>query len=139
MHWIMYSLISTAGFTGVVLIFKQITKSWLKSEIINFYFFLFMTVTFLLFSVFKKSSFKMDSHLLYWFLALSFVSFIANYFNIISIGLAPNPGYVKAIQSLQIVFIGVLSYLLLGSSLNSKAFAWIALILWGLYLVVSYG
>jgi drug/metabolite transporter (DMT)-like permease len=93
----------------------------MKAEIINFYFFLFMTFTFLIFSLFKKAPFKVEPHLLYWFLVLSVVSFIANYFNILSIDLAPNPGYVKAIQSIQIIFISVISYLLLGSSLGYRA------------------
>ena len=137
MNWIFATIISSIAFAGVSLLLKKLTQYSLTPEILNFYFWIITSITFLAFALYKKSSFKIDKGSLVWFLVLSIVAFVANYFSIIALKLAPNPGYVRAIQSANIVLITVSSIFLFGSTISIKAILGIMLILGGLYLLTS--
>ena len=137
MNWIFAAIISSIAFAGIPLLLKKLTQYSLTSEIINFYFWLITSMTFLAFAIYRKSSFKIDKGSLVWFLVLSVVAFFANYFSIIALKLAPNPGYVRAIQSANIVLITVSSIFLFGSTISIKTILGITLILGGLYLLTS--
>jgi drug/metabolite transporter (DMT)-like permease len=137
MNWILATIISSIAFAGISLLLKKLTQYPLTPEILNFYFWITTSITFLAFALYKKSSFKISTDSLVWFLVLSIVAFVANYFSIIALKLAPNPGYVRAIQSANIIIITVSSIFLFGSTISIKMILGIMLILGGLYLLTS--
>jgi len=78
MNWILLTIISSIAFAGISLLLTRLTQHQLTPEIINFYFWVITSITFLAFAVYKKSSFKIDKGSLVWFLVLSIVAFVAN-------------------------------------------------------------
>lgn len=62
--------------------------------------------------------------------------FIANMFLFYSIDKSPNPGYARAVKSLNIVFLTLIGYFLFNKQLTFEKILGILLILIGVYIVV---
>lgn len=137
MNWVVFSIISTAAFAGITLVLKKLTQSTLSSEIINFYFFLVTAGAFLLFALYKKTPVKADSSTWIWFGLLAGFAFVANYYGVTALKAAPNPGYVRAIQTLQIVLVTIAGIYLFDSAISAKTIAGIILAVFAVYLISS--
>lgn len=137
MNWIIYSAISTLSFTGVVLLFKKLTEFDMKVEIINLYVFILTALTFLCFALFKKSPLQIAANSWHWFILLAIFAFFGNYYSLAALQTAPNPGYVRAIKSLEIVLVTAGSIMLFSSSISYRAMLGIFLTMGGLYLITS--
>ena len=135
MSWVTASIISTLAFSGIALFLKKLTQFAFPSEIINVYFWVFTAIIFIIFSLYKKDSFKLDSGSIIWFILLAVAAFVYNYYYVIALKSAPNPGYVRAIQSANIILVTIFSIFLFGSSISIKMVVGIILILGGLSLL----
>ncbi|MCJ7703436.1 MAG: EamA family transporter [Anaerolineales bacterium] len=117
-NWIYYSLITVISFTMMSLIFKKLTTLEPKSEIINFYFFFFSTLAISISLFFRQTKFRIPTKTLPLFLLLAIIAVFGNYASISAIRLAPNPGYVKGIQTLEVVLLTIASYFLFRSEIT---------------------
>ena len=116
--WLIYTLISVVFMAGMVLILKKLTLQGINAAVI-------------LFILFSVAAFVFGGHLLvtrtkldvsFWPLILIVIaavfSYVANLLQVKSIALAPNPGYVFAIVSLNVVLVTVMSYFLFASEIS---------------------
>jgi drug/metabolite transporter (DMT)-like permease len=137
MSWIVSSIISALAFAGVSLLLKRLTQFSFSSEIINLYFWLTTSIAFFLFVIYKKTSFTVSKESWIWFLILALVAFVANYFSVEAIKLAPNPGYVRAIQASRIVLVTLLSVFLFQSEFTIRTLLGVIVIIGGVILITS--
>jgi len=118
MNWIYYSIITVFSFTMMSLIFKKLTMLEPKTEIINFYFFFFSTLAISGSLFLRQIKFRIQSNTIPLFLLLALIAVFGNYASISAIRLAPNPGYVKGIQTLEVVLLTIASYFLFRSEIT---------------------
>ena len=135
--WILYSLISVVSISIMTLLFKHLLNSGINPEIINFYFFLISTVAFLGFLVAKSSNFNIPKSSIPIFVILGLLALSYNYFDLLAIKIAPNPGYVEAILTMKIIIITLLSFLLFKSDLNMTKAIGIGLCILGTFLLTK--
>lgn len=118
MSWISHSIIALFSISFLVLILKRLTQFKMEPEIINFYFFLITTIFFFFIIMLKRTSFQIPYNSLPYFILAGFIAIIYNYFSIIAIDNAPNPGYVEAIVSFRVIIILFLSLILFDSQIT---------------------
>ena len=135
MSWITQAFIAMLSISSMVLIFKRLTQFDMKPEIINFFFFLFTTLAFLVLILFKKTRIEIPTTAVPLFILIAIIAVVYNYFSISAIGAAPNPGYVEAIYSFRIVIILIASIFLFGSSITLTKMIGVVLCVIGLILV----
>lgn len=135
MNWVTYSFISMVSFAAMMLLFKKLTETSMLPEVINFYFFLFSTIAFLIFNLLRRTKLELPSSSIYIFVLAALIAISANYFSISAIKIAPNPGYSKAIQSFDVVIISVSSIFLFGAKITMVKAAGIVLSVCGLILL----
>ena len=135
MPWFLHSLISMVGFTGIVLLLKALTKSDYQNEIINFYFFLLMATLFLGVSIAKQSFVFPKGRWIFLFVFLAVIGAVGNYYSVMAIREAPNPGYVRAIQTFHVVIVSVLAVSFFGSDLSIRKAIGIILSVVGIILI----
>ena len=133
--WILYSLISVVSISIMTLLFKHLLNTGLNPEIINFYFFLISTIAFLGFLFTKSSNFQVPSSSIPVFIILGLLALSYNYFDLLAIKSAPNPGYVEAILTLKIVIVTFLSFWLFSSELNTTKLIGVGLCVLGGFLL----
>lgn len=135
MSWLFYSLVAMISFAVMILLFKKLTTLEQRTEVINLYFFLFTTLAFFLFVILRQVRLQIPTDSLPLLILLAIVAVVANYCSISAIRLAPNPGYVRGIQSFEVVIITVVSIFLFQSDINLTKLAGIALSLCGIILL----
>ncbi len=119
----------------MALLFKKLAQTSMLPEVINFYFFLFSTIAILIFNLVRKTKLELPPNSIYIFLLAALIAISANYFSILAIKTAPNPGYSKAIQSFDVVIITISSVFLFGAQISIVKIAGIALSVCGLILL----
>ncbi|HIE02251.1 MAG TPA: hypothetical protein EYP59_18545 [Thiotrichaceae bacterium] len=117
-NWFWQAVISMVFFSAVTLLFKVLVDTKLKSEIINFYFFLFTTLGFLGFLLFRETTLKIPLNTLPTFGLLTLVALVANYYGLKALAAAPNPGYVSSIQEFKAVIVLIAAVFLFNSELS---------------------
>lgn len=135
MNWISYAFLGMTFFAAMQLIFKKLTTLEVPTEIINFYFFLFSTVAFFIFSFSRQTNLTFPIKLFPVFVLLALIAVVANYCSISAIRSAPNPGYVTGITSFNATIITLASVFLYQSDLSPIKLAGIGLSLGGLILL----
>ena len=135
--WVLSSLIAMVSITIMMMLFKRLTVYAIPAESINFYFFLLTTFAFLILMILKGTSFLLPVSSIPIFFLLATVAVAFNYFSIVAIRDAPNPGYVEAITSFRLVAISLLSVLLFGSEFAAKHVVGILFVVVGLILVAT--
>lgn len=137
MNWLGYSLLAMLGFSGVIVFLKALTDTGLKSEVINFYFFSIVALGFLALMKLKGTSATLSGNSLRLFPGLGVVAVFANYYSLRAYESAPNPAFVGGIQTLSLVFVGVVSIWLFGAELTVGKFLGLLLCVFGAWLVRS--
>lgn len=135
MNWVTYSFISMVSFASMMLLFKKLTETTMLPEVINFYFFLFSTIAFLIFNLVRRTKVELPSNSIYIFILAALIAISANYFSISAIKTAANPGYSKAIQAFDVVIVTISSIFLFGSPITMIKAAGIVLSVCGLILL----
>lgn len=121
--------------TIMMLLFKRLTIYGISPISINFYFFLLTTIGFLILMASTKTSFSLPTSSLWMFFLLAGVALSYNYFDIVAVRDAPNPGLVEAITAFRLVAIAILSAIIFGSALTAKNLIGILFVVVGLVLV----
>ncbi len=126
-----------SSLTIMGLLFKRLTEYEIFPLSINFYFFLFTTIAFFIFMLLSKNSFSLPQSSIWIFFGLAIFAIGFNYFHILAIKHAPNPGFVDAIVSFKLVSISLISVILFGSELTVKHTIGIIFVVIGLILIVT--
>ncbi|HEY0020855.1 MAG TPA: DMT family transporter [Longimicrobium sp.] len=134
-NWVAYSFVAMLGFAAMQLIFKRLTQLEPKTEVINFYFFLFSTVGFLVLLAVRKTRLLPRPESVPLFVAIALIAVVANYCVVSAIRSAPNPGYVTGIRAFETVIIVFAAMLIFQSELTPIKLAGIALSVCGLVLL----
>lgn len=135
MTWVTHSFISMLSFALMTLLFKKLAQTSMLPEVINFYFFLFSTIAILIFNLLRKTKLELPTTSIYIFVLAALIAISANYFSILAIKTAPNPGYSKAIQGFDIIIITISSVFLFGAQISIVKVAGIVLSICGLILL----
>lgn len=134
-NWLAYSFVAMISFVVMILLFKKLTVMEPKTEVINFYFFLFTAVAFFFFAIIKKVQLEFPSKSLPLFILIAIIAVIANYASVSAIRSAPNPGYVRGIQTLEVVIITIAALFLFKSEITPIKFIGILLSVCGVILL----
>jgi drug/metabolite transporter (DMT)-like permease len=135
MSWLILSLFAMFCFVGVALIIKKLTITEPRTEVINFYFFLFTTIVFFGFLLSKGTRPVLSTGSIKWFALLAIVAAAANYFSVAAIGSAPNPGYVTSIRGFEAGITALVAVFLFKSELTATKLIGIVLTIGGLILL----
>jgi drug/metabolite transporter (DMT)-like permease len=133
--WVLYSIIAMIGFATMILLFKKLTIMEPKTEVINFYFFMFTSIAFFLFSTLRKVQLHFPGKSLALFILLAVIAVVANYASVSAIRSAPNPGYVRGIQSFEVVIITIAAFFLFRSEITTVKVIGMLLSLCGVVLL----
>lgn len=134
--WIIYSFLAFIGFSGITLSIKALTQYNIHTTIINFWFFLFSSLCFLLLSLAeKKEVLTVPKQSISLFVILTASAVLGNYFSVKAYATAPNPGYPYAIISCTVIVLSITSFFLFGSSLSPIKILGIVLCLVGASLI----
>jgi uncharacterized membrane protein len=138
--WRILAAVAAVSFALAVLGQKWALRIGFSSAQINLFIF---ALTFLSFLVWSRKDIKgwiSDKVSLKFFLPLVFFagafSCLANYFSVIGVGQAPNPGYSESIKYTQNLFIVFLAVPLLGAKFNKQKFLGVVTVLVGAVIVV---
>lgn len=132
--WILYSLVAMLCTTGIYLIYK-FTSNKIHPDLLLFYIFL-IDIILLTFLVLKE---KFSLRVSFWQFVILFIASIVavmtNIISVVSIRIAPNPGYFSAISSASIVIVTILSFVIFKSEINIRKFLGIMLTVIGLVIL----
>jgi len=136
MNWFYYTLIAMVSLASFNIVAIKLGKfSGIRPEIILFYIFLFTTIIFLSFILFKKSDLAIYKESVKWLGIAAILSFIMNYCTLSAFNSAPNAGYVEGIKSFQIVIVTIAAYFFFDGTITPLKFIGIILSLCGLILL----
>jgi len=134
--WILLSFLTSLCITILILSYRYLTTNGLSISILLLYFFTF-SLPMYCFDVYRSGdSLKIKlSHLLF-IVFLAFIGCISNILHLNAIKLAPNPGYCDGIIAGKIIYISLLSWLMLDSSLDLRKIIGCLIIIIGMVVVV---
>lgn len=116
--WLIYTLISVFFTAAMVLIFKKTTMQGVDAAVILFVLFSVAALLYGAHLLVNRTSFNVGGWPLILIVLAAICSYVANLLQVKSIALAPNPGYVFAIVSLNVVLVTVASYFLFSSEIT---------------------
>ena len=134
--WPAYALIAMLCFAAMQLIFKQLTRLGLSSPAILVFVFAFGALCFTIHVIVFRTALPITTTGLTYLIAAGVLGYVGNLCSVRAIGVAPNPGYVVAIVSLQTVVVAGAAVALFGAALTWTKIAGIVLGLLGLVLLV---
>jgi uncharacterized membrane protein len=138
LNWFVYSLITMFGFAVMTLLFKKLTTMGLSSKIINLYFWGFTFLGFLLLSVIIKGELippRGKNLFLFLIIIAAIISVVANLALVEAIGIAPNPGYAKAVMACEVAIVAIASIFLFASEFTLAKGLGILLVILGVVLL----
>src|SRR3989344_3915115 len=118
MSWVVYALLSTLFFSGMILLFKMILAQGIKPSILMLFISICLTFFYFIHVALTRDSPKVNYWVLILLVVAGFLSYAGNLFYTKSIEIAPNPGYSAAIISLQLVIITLTSFFIFGSEIS---------------------
>jgi uncharacterized membrane protein len=133
--WFAYALLGGVCF-GLHAILTQLTLTKeFTPMVVNTYFFSLGTVILWVYSALTKETAVPDSRTAVKLLLLALLSVIGFWSLFKGYGLAPNPGYVRAVFSVNVIVAFVLSLLLFDATVNVVSMLGIALVIVGTVLL----
>jgi drug/metabolite transporter (DMT)-like permease len=133
--WIVFTLIASFCFSGMVLLFRKLADLGTTTESINVFFFAGATIALWLFARSRQATLSLSMSALPWLLLAVGLAVGANHFSISALRSAPNPGYVTAFKVLDIVLVAGASFFLFGLSLSPVKLLGMGLCIAGLLFV----
>lgn len=121
------------GFLSLTL--RYLTDQDIESTVILFYLDLFVSVLIIGEIIIRKMKIKFDKTKLFTFLAIGLASTFFNLFMVIGYKLAPNPGYINAVNAGSISVVTLFSSLLFKDELNLKKIIGVIGVVIGLILL----
>lgn len=110
--WAIYALYSFFGWGFLSLIIKYLSTAGISAIVTLTYLDIFVSMSILIESLFKKVKFKLNKQFLFYFLVIGICSSVFNYFNAYAVTIAPNIGYVNAMNASSISLVTIFSVLL---------------------------
>lgn len=110
--WLPYTLYSFFGWGLLSLSIKYFALQGLSTLTILTYLYSFVSTYILLEIIFRKICFEINYKTLNYFLLIGLFSSVFNYYNFYSVSIAPNVGYVNAINAASISVVTILSIVL---------------------------
>lgn len=139
-NWKVLAIIAAVTFSFMILGQKQAIRLGFSSPEINLFIFGFNFAAFVVSSRRELKGWFTDKIRIKTLIVFAFFagvfSLLANYFSVIGVGLAPNPGYNESIKYTQNLFITLLAIPLLHASFNKQKLAGVIVILAGAIMVV---
>lgn len=132
--WVLYAFLSMFGVAFIHLGFKFVGNR-LNPSVLLLYTIMIQGTIYAVFIYKNKFSLKLSLPLLFILISMAVVASAANVFQVKSINLAPNPGYVSAIGSSAIILVTMASIFLFSSELTLLKTLGILLTVIGVILV----
>ena len=110
--WLAYTMYSFFGWGLLSLTIKYLTVHGMSTLPILTYLYIFVSLFIFIEKYYKKIQFSLSKPSIIYFLVIGLFSSIFNYFNFYSVGVAPNVGYVNAINASSISLVTILSIVL---------------------------
>jgi len=110
--WLAYTMYSFFGWGLLSLTIKYLTVHGMSTLPILTYLYIFVSLFIFIEKYFKKIQFSLSKPSIIYFLVIGLFSSIFNYFNFYSVGVAPNVGYVNAINASSISLVTIFSIVL---------------------------
>jgi len=136
-NWIACGLGAAISFAGMALSLKKVSTFGIHPLAINFYLVLFTCLGFGSWVKYSKISLSISFEVLLFLVIASTFALAGNYFDVLSLSKAPNPGYAGVLKAGQIIIITSLSPFLFDSSFSFVKALGIALVIGGMLLVSS--
>lgn len=134
--WLAYTMYSFFGWGLLSLTIKYLSLQGLVTLTTLTYLYIFVSI-FIVLEIFKrKIKFDMSKISLGYFLIIGIFSSIFNYFNFYSVSVAPNVGYVNAINASSISLVTIFSILLFKDEFSWKKLAGVFGVTAGLLLLL---
>lgn len=110
--WLAYTIYAFFGWGFLSLIIKYLSIHGLKTLVILTYLYIFVSLLVIVEMYAKKIKLKVEKTSMSYFIGIGLFSTIFNYFNFYSVSIAPNVGYVNAINASSISVVTIFSIML---------------------------
>ena len=137
MNWVIYSIIASISFAGMILIYKKLLLFGINQNLLNFYIFGFVFLGFASIIYINKTPVKLSYLMIILLILASIFSLIGNFSQVNAYATASNPGYASTLVATQLILITILSVLFFRSEFSWIKFLGIVLVMFGSYLVAS--
>ncbi len=135
--WLAYTMYSFFGWGFLSLIIKYLSIHGLPTLVTLSYMYTFVSVFILAEIMYKKIKFDISKISGGYFLVIGVFSSIFNYFNFYSVSIAPNVGYVNAINASSISLVTIFSILLFKDEFSAKKLAGVLGVTAGLFFLLT--
>ena len=135
-NWLVHSLVTLFSFGVMLLLFKKLTLMGLSSVVLNFYVFGINFFVFLCLSLGGGVSARITTTQFIIVLSASFFAILGNYFNILGLSTAPNPGYHLAVAFSRVVVVTIFATIFFGSELCLRKLFGVIVVIIGCAIVV---
>jgi drug/metabolite transporter (DMT)-like permease len=134
--WFVYGLLAALSFACMTLTFKYILKQNVQPLILLLFVFIFISIGYIVWVYLGNISFENLNFNVFLLIILAACFAIAgNYFDVMAVKLAPNPGYAGALKASQIIIISILSVFLFSAKLTFVNLTGILFVLLGVILI----
>lgn len=110
--WLVYTMYSFFGWGFLSLTIKYLSIHGLKTLVMLTYLYLFVSFFIIVETLYKKVRFSINKTSIMSFLMIGIFSSIFNYFNFYAVTIAPNVGYINAINAASISLVTIFSIIL---------------------------
>tara|TARA_E500000178_G_C16960693_1_gene725858 strand:- start:1102 stop:1518 length:417 start_codon:yes stop_codon:yes gene_type:complete len=135
MLWFIYALLGAFFIAVQTVAMTKLTQMNMSTIAINTFVFGLAGLLCVLYFIISKSEFNIQKNHLSWLIAASLAVFFFIITSLEAFKMAPNPGYVNAIQAFCAVLVTLVSVVILGSSFSLFKFFGIILVLTGIFIM----
>ena len=135
MSWIIYSVIGALCLSLHFLSITKLTRLGLPVSFVNVVVYALSTACLFVYYLLNKKQVTLESTHIPWVILASASSFFLITVTLQAFKLAPNPGYVNAIQNLSTIIVTISSVFLLSASLSPMKVAGVLLAVAGIIIV----
>ena len=135
MIWFLLAMGSMVCFSGMLLVFKHLTRQGVAASVILVFTLGLALVFNLLHIGLRGDSLRIGARAFSWLALAAALSYVGNLFFIRSIGMAPNPGYPTAVESAKALAVMLVSVWLFGTNLTLPGMIGVGLCVAGLALL----
>lgn len=134
--WLAYTMYSFFAWGLLSLTIKYLTLQGLSTLTVVTYMYVFVSIIIILEIFLRKIRFALNKVNISYFLAIGAFSALFNYFNFYSVSIAPNVGYVNAINASSISIVTIFSIILFGDEYSPKKMVGVFGVTLGLFMLI---
>ena len=136
MKWIAWSFVALGGLTVHIIIMLWLTKNGGVITRLNAWVFSMAAIILIVTHLVSGESFALEKSQLPWLIVAAVSVCVVITFSLKAQKIAPNPGYVSALESLSAIFVALASIYLFQSELSVTKFGGVILCLLGAFLII---